>query len=88
MTSSGRSFFPDDSGMIASGGRGGVESKESVDSTGLGGDIADILTEREREGERKKEEEKEREKKKVCQLGGPHAGKGGEREREKWLSLR
>lgn len=46
MTSSGRSFFPEDSGMIASGGRGGVESKESVDSTGLGGDIADIVTER------------------------------------------
>lgn len=73
MTSSGRSFFPDDSG-IASDGRGGVESKESVDSTGLGGDIADIVTERERERERKRRKKKEREE--VCQLEGPHAGKG------------
>ena len=55
MTSSGRSFFPEDSGMIASGGRGGVEFKESVDSTGLGGDIADIVTERGRNKEEKKE---------------------------------
>lgn len=61
MTSSGRSFFPDDSG-IASGGRG-VESKESVDSTGLGGDIADIVTERERGREEERGRKRKREKK-------------------------
>ena len=43
--------------MIASGGRGGVESKESVDSTGLGGDNADIVTVRERERKKKEREE-------------------------------
>ena len=63
MTSSGRSFFPDDSGMIASGGRGGVESKESVDSTGLGGDIADIVTERERGRKEERGRKRKREKK-------------------------
>ena len=66
MTSSGGSlaFIPDDSGRIASDGSGGVESKESTDSTGLGGDIADIVS-RQREAERKKEREREKEREEV-----------------------